>query len=161
MCIRDRYIGHVVEDNGIHSRLGMGAAHYFRAMSGQDMAGIDCIGGQIVYGAPVETRRGMVDADGEFYHYALGKMGASCGHLDPKKKGRTMCELFGAYGWSFGVRDMKYLLDHLLTKGVNYLVPVSYTQLPHPFLETAKYSCFCRQSMKKRSPGTKVYSFPS
>ena len=34
------YIGHVVEDNGIHSRLGMGAAHYFRAMSGQDMAGI-------------------------------------------------------------------------------------------------------------------------
>ena len=74
-----------------------------------------CIRDRIVYGAPVETRRGMVDADGEFYHYALGKMGASCGHLDPKKKGRTMCELFGAYGWSFGVRDMKYLLDHLLT----------------------------------------------
>ena len=129
------YIGHVVEDNGIHSRLGMGAAHYFRAMSGQDMAGIDCIGGQIVYGAPVETRRGMVDADGEFYHYALGKMGASCGHLDPKKKGRTMCELFGAYGWSFGVRDMKYLLDHLLTKGVNYLVPHAFSMADYPDID--------------------------
>ena len=129
------YIGHVVEDNGIHSRLGMGAAHYFRAMSGQDMAGIDCIGGQIVYGAPVETRRGMVDADGEFYHYALGKMGASCGHLDPKKKGRTMCELFGAYGWSFGVRDMKYLLDHLLAKGVNYLVPHAFSMADYPDID--------------------------
>ena len=129
------YIGHVVEDNGIHSRLGMGAAHYFRAMAGQDMAGIDCIGGQIVYGAPVQTRRGMTDADGEFFHYALGKMGASCGHLDPKKKGRIMCELFGAYGWSFGVRDMKYLLDHLLTKGVNYLVPHAFSMADYPDID--------------------------
>lgn len=129
------YIGHVVEDNGIHSRLGMGAAHYFRAMAGQDMAGIDCIGGQIVYGAPTQTRRGMTDADGEFFHYALGKMGASCGHLDPKKKGRIMCELFGAYGWSFGVRNMKYLLDHLLTKGVNYLVPHAFSMAEYPDID--------------------------
>lgn len=90
------YIGHVVEDNGVHSRLGLGAAHYFRAMSGQHMAGIDSIGGQIIYGASAQMRKGMTDNDGEFFHYALGKMGASCGHLDPKKRGRTMCELFGA-----------------------------------------------------------------
>ena len=32
-----------------------------------------------------------------------------------------MCELFGAYGWNFGVRDMKYLLDHLLCRGVPQL----------------------------------------
>ena len=80
------YIGHVVEDNGTHSRLGMGAAHYFRAMAGQDMAGIDVIGGQIIYGAPTQTRKQMTDIDGEFFHYALGKMGASCGQLDPRKK---------------------------------------------------------------------------
>lgn len=126
------YIGHVVEDNGIHSRLGMGPAHYFRAMSGQHMAGIDCIGGQVIYGAPVELRRGMTDCDGEFFHYTLGKLGASCGHLEPKKQGRTMCELFGAYGWSFGVRDMKYLLDHLLVKGVNYLVPHAFSMAEYP-----------------------------
>lgn len=126
------YIGHVVEDNGIHSRLGMGPAHYFRAMSGQHMAGIDCIGGQVIYGAPVELRKGMTDCDGEFFHYTLGKLGASCGHLEPKKQGRTMCELFGAYGWSFGVRDMKYLLDHLLVKGVNYLVPHAFSMAEYP-----------------------------
>ena len=126
------YIGHVVEDNGVHSRLGLGAAHYFRAMSGQHMAGIDSIGGQIIYGAPAQMRNGMTDGDGEFFHYALGKMGASCGHLDPKKRGRTMCELFGAYGWSFGVRDMKYLLDHLLVKGVNYLVPHAFSMAEYP-----------------------------
>lgn len=126
------YIGHVVEDNGVHSRLGLGAAHYFRAMAGQHMAGIDVIGGQIVYGAPVQTRKGMVESDGEFFHYALGKMGASCGHLDPKKKGRTMCELFGAYGWGFGVRNMKYLLDHVLVKGINHLVPHAFSMAEYP-----------------------------
>ena len=129
------YIGHVVEDNGTHSRLGMGAAHYFRAMAGQDMAGIDVIGGQIIYGAPTQTRKQMTDIDGEFFHYALGKLGASCGQLDPKKKGRTMCELFGAYGWKFGVRDMKYLLDHLLVKGINYLVPHAFSMAEYPDID--------------------------
>lgn len=129
------YIGHVVEDDGTHSRLGMGAAHYFRAMSGQHMAGIDCIGGQVVYGAPDAMRTDMVTIDGEFYHYLIGKMGASCGHLDPKKHGRTMCELFGAYGWKFGVRDMKYVLDHLLTKGINYLVPHAFSMAQYPDID--------------------------
>ena len=126
------YIGHVVEDNSVHSRLGLGAAHWFRAMEGQDMAGIDVIGGQYYYGAPVEERKLMAEGDGEFFHYALGKMGASGGHLDPKKKGRTMCELFGAYGWGFGVRDMKHLLDHLLVRGINHLVPHAFSMAEFP-----------------------------
>lgn len=128
------YIGHVVEDNGCHSRLGMGAAHYFRALSGQHMAGIDMIGEQVVFGAPVHERQGIggIGGDGEFYHYALGKLGASCGHLDPKKKGRTLCELFGAYGWNFGVRDMKYVLEHLLVRGINKLVPHAFSMAEYP-----------------------------
>lgn len=128
------YIGHVVEDNGVHSRLGLGAAHYFRAMAGQDMAGIDVIGGQVMFGAPVQTRVGMggMEGDGEFFHYVLGKLGASSAHLDPKKKGRCMCELFGAYGWGFGVRDMKYLLDHMLLRGVNHLVPHAFSMAEYP-----------------------------
>ena len=36
------YIGHIIEDNNVNGRLGCGAGHYFRAMSGQEMAGIDC-----------------------------------------------------------------------------------------------------------------------
>ncbi len=126
------YIGHVVEDNGVHSRLGLGAAHWFRAMEGQDMAGIDMIGGQYYFGAPVQIRKAMTDCDGEFFHYTLGKLGASGGHLDPKKKGRTMCELFGAYGWGFGVRDMRYLLDHLLSRGINHLVPHAFSMAEYP-----------------------------
>lgn len=126
------YIGHVVEDNHIHSRLGMGAGHFFRAISGQHMAGIDSIGDQIVFGAPYQQRKAMIDGHGEFYHFLLGKMGASAGHLDPKKKGRTLCELFGAYGWNFGVRDMKYLLNHLLVKGINHLVPHAFSMADYP-----------------------------
>ena len=126
------YIGHVVEDNGVHSRLGLGAGHWFRAMEGQDMAGIDVIGSQYCFGAPAQTRKGMTEVDGEFFHYALGKLGASGGHLDPKKQGRTMCELFGAYGWGFGVRDMKRLLDHLLCCGVNRLVPHAFSMAEYP-----------------------------
>lgn len=131
------YIGHVVEDNGTHSRTGHGPGHWFRAMAGQDMAGIDVIGSQVIFGAPVQTRKGMggMEIDGEFYHYILGKLGASAGHLDPKKKGRTMCELFGAYGWNFGVRDMKYLLDHLLCKGVNHLVPHAFSMADYPDID--------------------------
>jgi hypothetical protein len=60
--------------------------------------GIDVIGGQVIFGGAGLERRGVFKGDGEFYHYTLGKLGSSFGHLDPKKKGRTMCELFGAYG---------------------------------------------------------------
>ena len=128
------YIGHVVEDNGCHSRLGMGAAHFFRAIAGQHMAGVDIIGEQVVLGAPAQKRQGLgeLGGDGEFHHYTLAKLGASAGHLDPKKKNRTLCELFGAYGWNFGVRDMKYVLDHLLVRGINELVPHAFSMKDYP-----------------------------
>ncbi|MCF0128322.1 MAG: glycoside hydrolase family 2 [Pseudobutyrivibrio sp.] len=128
------YIGHVVEDNGCHSRFGMGAGHFFRSIAGQHMSGIDVIGEQVVFGAGRQSRQGMgeIGGDGEFFHYTLGKLGASFGHLDPKKKGRTMCELFGAYGWNFGVRDMKYVLDHVLSRGINELVPHAFSMADYP-----------------------------
>lgn len=126
------YIGHVVEDSNQHTKLGSGAGHFFRAISGQHMAGIDVIGGQVIPGGAGLERISITKGDGEFYHYALGKLGASSGHLDPKKKGRTMCELFGAYGWKLGIRDMKYVLDHLLVRGINYLVPHAFSMAEYP-----------------------------
>ncbi|WP_160719282.1 glycosyl hydrolase [Bacillus sp. USDA818B3_A] len=126
------YIGHVIEDNDQHSRLGSGAGHFFRALSGQHMSGIDVIGGQVIFGGAGLERRGIFKGDGEFYHYTLGKLGSSYGHLDPKKKGRTMCELFGAYGWRLGVRDMKYILDHLVVRGINHLVPHAFSMREYP-----------------------------
>src|SRR5699024_4506543 len=43
-----RYIGHVIEDDGQHCRTGSSLGHYFRGLQGQDMAGIDDIGGQVL-----------------------------------------------------------------------------------------------------------------
>lgn len=126
------YVGHVVEDNGVHSRLGCGAGHYFRSTSGQHMAGIDVIGGQITRGGGTQTRYGFGSADNGFFHHGLVPMGASAAALDPKKQGRLMCELFGAYGWTFGVRDMKWLTDFLLVRGVNRLVPHAFSMKEYP-----------------------------
>lgn len=42
------YIGHLIEDNNQHTRTGSSLGHYFRGLSGQDMAGIDDIGNQVL-----------------------------------------------------------------------------------------------------------------
>lgn len=127
------YIGHVIEDNGEHCRLGNGAGHYFRAVSGQHMAGIDTIGGQILPGNPYAERHGITYVgDGVFNHFGLAKLGASAAQTDPRKKGRFMCESFGAYGWNFGVKSMKWLVDYLLIQGVNHLVPHAFSMAEYP-----------------------------
>lgn len=127
------YIGHVIEDNGEHSRLGCGAGHYFRAMAGQHMAGIDTIGGQILPGNPYASRHGVAYvASGKFNHFGLAKLGASAAQIDPKKQGRLMCEAFGAYGWNFGVRNIKWLVDYLLVQGINHFVPHAFSMADYP-----------------------------
>lgn len=128
------YIGHIIEDNNQHSRLGCSQGHFFRSMYGQHMSGIDDIGAQVLLGGENHTRKkGFgADGDGEFYHFALGKLGSSFAHIDPKKKGRAMCEIFGAYGWDFGVRSQKYVLDHFLVRGINTYVPHAFTPKAFP-----------------------------
>ncbi|MBQ9765027.1 MAG: glycoside hydrolase family 2 [Lachnospiraceae bacterium] len=129
------YIGHVIEDGNCHSATGLGCGHFFRALWGQDMSGIDVVLQQI--------RPGLDDTGfyniggvgmyyGQFFHYGLAKLGSSLGHLDPKKKGRTMCELYGAYGWSEGLRMMRWLSDHMLVRGVNHFVPHAFTMKDFP-----------------------------
>ena len=127
------YIGHVLEDNGVHTRLGCGAGHYFRALWGQDMAGLDVVLWQLVPGFDEGPFAGVSgEMDGEFFHYGLAKMGSSLAHIDPKKKGRAMCELFGAYGWREGLKLMKWMTDHLLVRGINYFVPHAFSQAEFP-----------------------------
>lgn len=128
------YIGHVIEDNNANSRLGYGAGHFFKSMAGQDMAGIDVVLHQLMPNYNNGYFRSMTTTgwDGEFFHYLLGKMGASLGELDPLKNGRTMCELFGAYGWSEGTKLMKWLADHMLVRGVNYFVPHAFSMKKFP-----------------------------
>lgn len=128
------YIGHVIEDNNQHARTGTSLGHYFRGLKWQTMSGIDDIGGQVKPGGE-DSRNislfGFVE-DGEFYQYALGKMGASLGALNPNMKKRSMCEIFGNYGWTEGVQLEKYLLDHFMVRGINYFVPHAFTCSPYP-----------------------------
>ena len=124
-----QYIGHIIEDNNAHTKMGFSAGHYFRALEGQDMAGIDIVLHQIMPGMGdcFHTASGSPKADGEFYFSLLGQLAASAAHLEPLKQGRAMCEVFGAYGWGEGVPLMKWLMDFLLVRGVNHFVPHAFS----------------------------------
>ena len=132
-----QYIGHVVEDMGGHARTGGALGHYFRGLWGQDMAGIDDIGGQVFpYGEDENPNPNGLDKymarDGSFYHYELPQLASSLAALDPKKAGRAMCEIFGNYGWSEGLRMEKYLADHFMVYGVNHYVPHAFSAKAFP-----------------------------
>ncbi|MHC5534574.1 glycosyl hydrolase [Priestia megaterium] len=128
------YIGHLMEDNNAHARLGYGAGHFYRGLWEQDMSGIDVVLNQIMPGMDKGVFKSFTATgwDGEFFHYGLAKMGASLGHIDPKKKGRTMCEVYGAYGWGEGLKLMKWITDHMLVRGVNYFVPHAFSAKDFP-----------------------------
>jgi hypothetical protein len=122
-----KLIGHVVEDNGAHARLGFGSGHFFRAISGQDVAGLDVVY-QIWPGydsGHFATPFGDWDAD--FFHWGIAKLASSAAHIDPKKHGVTVCEAFGAYGWQEGLKLMKWLTDHLCVRGVNTFIPHAFS----------------------------------
>lgn len=127
------YLGHTIEDNGAHARLGYGTGHYFRGQQGMKMAGIDVIGGQIVPGMSYHHDAfNTGGSNGEFYHYALAKLASSAAHLDTEKNGKVMCEAFGAYGWNEGLKMMKWIADHLMVRGVNHLVPHAFSPKEFP-----------------------------
>ena len=117
-----RYFGHVLEDEGVHTRLGCGTGHYFRQQYYQDEAGIDVIAGQILPGRDrAISWYGVPNSDGEFYHYGLAKLASSEAHINPLKQGECIAECFAMYGQQ-GLRDRKFLMDHLFVNGVNRLL---------------------------------------
>lgn len=127
------YIGHVIEDRDSNARLGVGAGHLFRAMAGQDMAGVDVVLNQLIPGIDTGEHPIMRGTwDSEFFHYALVKMASSLGRLDPKKKDRTVAEVFGAYGWYEGLKMMKWITDHFIIRGVNHFVPHAFSGKSFP-----------------------------
>lgn len=128
------YIGHMLEDCDSNANLGPSMGHFFRGLSGQHMAGIDNIGGQVLPGGQNVRRHepDMCQDSAGFYHYMLGRMGASMAAIDPKKQGRCMCENFGAYGWRLGVKTAKYLNDHFMARGVNRFVPHAFSPKAFP-----------------------------
>ena len=127
-----KYIGHVVEENGAHSRLGYGAGHFFRAIRGLDAAGIDIVDNLM----PEQTDGSYItlfnNYDCDFNHWGIAKMASSAAHADPRKGGATFCEAFGAYGWFEGLRLMKWITDHLAVQGINNITPHAFSPAPFP-----------------------------
>lgn len=122
------YIGHIIEDDNAHTRMGCSIGHYFRAQKGQHMAGIDLVHLQLIPGFKEKYHQWIAgDQDGEFFHFGLAKLGSSSARLDQKKMGRSLCEIFGSYGWAEGVGLMKWLTDHMLVRGVNHFVPHAFS----------------------------------
>lgn len=128
------HIGHLLEDNGTHARLGYGPGHYFRAMSGYDMAGIDVVLNQIMPGLDTGFYKSMTKSgwNGEFFHYGLADLANSNAQLDASKNKQSMVELFGAYGWAEGLPLMKYLADHMMVRGINHFVPHAFNSYHFP-----------------------------
>lgn len=125
-----QYIGHIIEDMNAHARLGCSAGHYFRALDGQDMSGIDIVLHQVMPGSAdyIHTMSAFGNnADPTFFDYVLGKLAASAAHINPQMGGRAMCEVFGAYGWAEGTPMMKWLMDFLLVRGINRFVPHAFS----------------------------------
>jgi hypothetical protein len=127
-----RYIGHVVEDNGAHTRLGYGAGHFFRALAGQDASGFDLV--YQVWPGHADGRylTPFGDLDARFFTWGIAKLASSAAHLDPLKNGATACEIFGAYGWRLGLRMMKWLTDHACVRGANLLIPHAFSPKEFP-----------------------------
>lgn len=123
------YIGHVVEDMDNHARVGNGTAHFFRAMHGQDMSGMDIVLHQVLPGFAHydnRTHGGVQYADSAFYHYVLAQMCASAAHTDEKKKNRAFAEIYGAYGWAAGLPLMKWIADFVTVRGINRYLIMAY-----------------------------------
>ncbi|MGM9600570.1 MAG: glycosyl hydrolase [Faecousia sp.] len=118
------YIGHVLEDVGIHSKLGPGTGHYFRAMAGLHMAGIDVVLNQFLPNQDYGHHG--------FYHYGIQPLAVSAAHQNSRMKGRSMCEIFGAYGWSEGLSMMKWMADQMMVGGINNFVPHAFTERAFP-----------------------------
>lgn len=125
------YIGHVIEDSNAHMRLSHGCGHYFRALEGQDMAGIDIVLGEFIPGVTDCVHRTRIADQGytdtAFFRYTLPKLAASHARLQPLKQGRAMCELFGAFGWAEGLPYMKQMADFMLASGINHFVPHAFS----------------------------------
>lgn len=128
-----QYIGHLIEDNGAHCRLGYGNGHFFRCIRGQNFAMIDSVLHQNIPG----IEEGIFSSSfgphyAEFYQWGLGKLGSSAAHLYPEFNRQCACESFGAYGWQFGLDSMKRMTDHFAVQGINSFVPHAFSNAPFP-----------------------------
>ena len=69
-----------------------------------------------------------------FYQYTMPKLAVSLARHNPRMRGRSVCEIFGAYGWNAGLSFMRAILNFHLASGVNHYIPHAYSMcLPEVF----------------------------
>ena len=149
------YAGHIIEDMNAHVNTGCSCGHYFRSQEGQDFSGIDVVLHQIKpFSCDVTTIAPISGgyANPNFFMHTLPALAVSDSILDKSKQG-ALCELFGAYGWGESARDMKWIVDTLLSAGVKYFIPHAFSSwndnvdCPPHFYEgntNPEYQGFCR-----------------
>lgn len=125
------YTGHIIEDMDAHTSIMCSAGHYFKAMKSADIASVDVVLHQIISmendGNHIAKYLAPGYSDSGFFNYTLMKLASSCAHLDAHKQGRALCEIFGAYGWGESMKEMIYLANHALVRGINYFIPHAFT----------------------------------
>lgn len=150
------YCGHIIEDMNSHTKTGCSAGHYFKCMEGQDISGVDVVLHQI---KPFETEFPHFApicggyADPTFFNYTMAKLASSDARLDPYKKDRALCEVFGAYGWGETIKEMVYIIDHMMVRGINRFIPHAFSMKdrdddcpPHFYAggTNPSYKSFCK-----------------
>lgn len=124
------YTGHIIEDMDAHTSMGCSAGHYFKSMQGSDIASVDVVLHQIkAYETQNITKACIVKlyTDPEFFLFTLAKLASSCARLDSEKQGRALCEIFGAYGHGESVKTMLFLLNHMVSRGINMFIPHAFS----------------------------------
>ncbi len=120
-----QFIGHIIEDNQAHAHHGYGPGHFFRATRHFDMGGYDLVLRQLVPGYKKETLESL-QWDTGMFAWTIGKLAHSVAHLEIGTE-KVMCENYGAYGWSLGLRDMKWLTDWQTVRGTNIHMPHAFS----------------------------------
>jgi hypothetical protein len=124
-----KLIGHLVEDNGADNQLGYGTGHWFRSMQYLDVPGIDVVGYQVTPGLESGTNRWSLnsgpDWDQEYFQFGLPAMARGAALV--KNSPEIFSEAFGAYGWSEGLRMVKWIGDWHIVNGLNMLSPHAFT----------------------------------
>ena len=118
-----KYIGHIIEDNNAHGRLGCSAGHYFRALEGQDMAGVDVVSQQLMPGWKDTVHR-WVDGEEDRSSFISVWQSLEALGLRPTRRSRgRRCVNYSVHMAGGGVKLMKWILDHMLVRGINQFVP--------------------------------------
>ncbi len=59
-------------------------------------------------------------------------MASSEAELNPHKQGNSFSESFGAYGWSEGLKTMKWITDVICVRGINNITPHAFSPMDYP-----------------------------